>query len=193
MEKQKIINKWLSINTEYYQNYFHDFIEMYCEKDEIKYKIPITNNTGKLGVKMVRKCDLHKRIRKYSNCSELHYWEPIEPHNPYQDSVYMLYSSADNTQDYLKKWLLLILHQKLLTDSRMFGVYYDVFEEVYYQLLAENHMGFGNAKYVLPLMHISSYLFEENDVDLELLLYNFKTEMNYVKANYYFVVFEDRI
>ena len=192
MDTQKIIDIWFEINEEEHQNYFQDFIKMYCEDNEIKYDLSITEKEEYLDVRMVHKTELHEKIRKYSNCDSLHYCEwSMKPHNPYQDSIWYLYQSADNAKDYLKKWLFFIVHQKLMTDAEMFGENHKIFEELYYQLIQEYDIGFGNAKYVLPLMQSSYYTKEIKETSIQLILYKFRAEMNYVKANNYFVVFKN--
>ena len=192
MDAQMIIDVWLKMNDEGVSDYFHDFIKMYCKDGEIRYDLPLVSKEEFLDVKMVPKTELHEKIRKYSNCDSLHYCEwSMKPHNPYQDSIWYLYQSADKTNDYLKKWLLFIIHQKLMTDAEVLGENYKIFEELYYQLIQEYDIGFGNAKYVLPLMQSSYYMKEIKETSIQLILYKFRAEMNYVKANNYFVVFKN--
>ena len=190
---KKIIDMWMKISDEYVSNYLHDFIMMYSENNQLKYSIPIECFEEYTEVHMVPKDRLHDVIRKYRDCDELYYWgDLVEPHNPYQDSVWRLYQSVENKEDYLKKWLLFIVHQKLLTEEYSLGCYRKLFRKLEYELLAEFHPLFGNAKYLLPLMRDERHNLLEHERSIEEILYEFKDEMNYVKANNYFVVMNNR-
>ncbi len=193
VDVKKIVDMWLEISDEYVSNYLHDFIMMYIENHQLKYSIPIEGFDEYAEVHMVSKCKLHNTIRKYTNCDELYYWgDIVEPHNPYQDSIWRLYQSVENKEDYLKKWLLFIVHQKLSTEKYSLGCYRKLFQELEYELLAEFHPRFGNAKYVLPLMRDGRHNLLEYERSIKEILYEFKDEMNYVKANNYFVVINQR-
>lgn len=186
---KKIIDMWMKISDEYVSNYLHDFIMMYSENNQLKYSIPIECFEEYAEVYMVPKDRLHNNIRKYQDCDKLYYWgAAFDSHNPYQDSIWRLYQSVENKDDYLKKWLLFIVRQKLLTEEHSLGCYRSLFQELEYELIAEFHFGFGNAKYLLPLMRDWRHNLFEHERSIEEILYEFKDEMNYVKANNYFVV-----
>lgn len=186
---KKIIDMWMRISDEYVSNYLHDFIMMYSENNQLKYSIPIKCFEEYAEVYMVPKDRLHNDIRKYQDRDKLYYWGPaFDSHNPYQDSIRRLYQSVENKDDYLKKWLLFIVHQKLSTEEYSLGCYRKLFQELKYELIAEFHPSFGNAKYLLPLMRDGRHNSLEHERSIEEILYEFKDEMNYVKANNYFVV-----
>lgn len=190
---KKIIDMWMRISDEYVSNYLHDFIMMYSENNQLKYSIPIECFDEYAEVHMVPKDKLHNDIRKYQDADKLHYWGPaFDSHNPYQYSILQLYQSVENKDDYLKKWLLFIVHQKLLTEKHSLGCHRALFQELEYELIAEFHCGFGNAKYLLPLMSDGRHRMLDCERSIEEILYEFKYEMNYVKANNYFVVMNNR-
>lgn len=193
MSTDELINIWLDINCEGYTDYFHDFVYIYCENGKILKTFPISDNEKILNGRMVPKVEVDARIRKYVDCDKVYYAGPstLDQHNPYHDSVGELYICADSVQDYLKKWLLFIAYQKLQNNKTFPDEYKNVFERVCYQLIQEYNIKFGNAKNLLPLMENNYYTRKITENSIEMILYKFKAEMNYVKANNYFVLIEE--
>lgn len=194
MTTEDLLSKWISMNDGNAENYFSDFICMYCNDTNIEVSISTSNPTPH-NVYMIPKTQLERRIKKYSNCNELYYDDRdlFDPHNPYHDSARHLYIVSHNKEDYLKLWLLLLLRQHEKKDFIAFSSYQKDFYSLYLDLGHYFHVEpydfyLGMGQYMLPTSRYTPYFQYNFELPIDFYLYKLQSEMNFVKATNFMVI-----